>query len=157
MDAFGGVGIDLAPREFKNDQLDKDNVDMAQHDVKKIQSELATLKSANPLDNVALNDVADYKAFGEKVATMAGKAGNQKNLLAFVLAVIEKSNTRLKLDEVNEIKTKVTALHAMKQKEQKGPTKKPSAASSKKGTLASGKGLAKGGYEDYDDDDYAVC
>jgi len=162
-DAFGGNGISAVPREFKNEQLDKDNVDMAGgKDVTTIHGELATLKIANPLDGVPLNDTADFRAFGDKVVNMASKSGNQKHMVAFLLAAIEKGTARMKLEEVNELKTKITAIVAVKQKNEKGPAKK-AAASSKKGTLAAGKGNSASGSgskyddEDYYDEDFAVC
>jgi hypothetical protein len=163
MDAFGGSGIKIVPREFKNEQLEKDNVDMAGGNLAAIQKELASLQTSNPLDNVPLKDVADYKAFGEKVTNMAAKAGNQKHLLAFLLAAIDKGTQRMKLEEVNEISRKMTAIVAAKQKSEKGPAKKGGAAASKKGQLSAGKGVAATGNasafadEDYYDEDYAVC
>jgi hypothetical protein len=159
MDAFGGDGIKIVPREFKSDQLEKDNVDMAGGSLK----ELASMQISNPLDNVPLRDVNDYKAFGEKVANMAGKAGNQKFILAFLLAAIDKGTQRMKLEEVNDISRKMTAIVTAKQKSEKGPAKKGSAAASKKGTLSAGKGVSATGSasayadEDYYDEDYAVC
>lgn len=163
MDAFGGNGIQIIPREFKSEQLEKDNVDMAGGNLASIQKELSSMQISNPLDNVPLRDAADYKAFGEKVANMAGKAGNQKLLLAFLLATIDKSTPRMKLEELNEISRKVTALVAAKQKAEK-PVKKGATAASKKGTLSAGKGVAASGGsasayadDDYYDEDYAVC
>jgi len=163
MDAFGGNGIKIVPREFKNEQLDKDNLDMAEANLVAIQKELASLQTSNPLDNVSLKDVADYKAFGEKVTNMAAKAGNQKYLLAFILAAIDKGTQRMKLEEVNEISRKMAAIVAAKQKSEKGPVKKGGATASKKGTLSAGKGVGAAGSasafadEDYYDEDYAVC
>jgi len=163
MDAFGGNGIKIVPREFKNEQLEKDNVDMAGGSLLAIQKELATLQTSNPLDNVPLKDVADYRAFGEKVTNMAAKAGNQKNLLAFLLTAIDKGTQRMKLEEVNEISRKMKAIVEAKQKSEKGPPKKGAAAASKKGTLSAGKGVSATGNasayadEDYYDEDYAVC
>lgn len=161
MDAFGGNGINIVPREFKSEQLEKDNVDMAGGNLAAIQKELSSLQISNPLDNVPLRDAADYRAFGEKVANMAGKAGNQKLLLAFLLSAIDKSTTRMKLEELNEVSRKVTAIVEAKKKSEK-PVKKATAAS-KKGTLSAGKGSSTSGSasayadDDYYDDDYAVC
>jgi len=162
MDAFGGSGIKIVPREFKNEQLEKDNVDMAGGNIVTIQKELATLPPANPLDNVSLKDAADYKTFADKVTAMAAKSGNQKHLLAFLLAAVDRGTQKMKLEEMAELTRKMASIVAAKQKAEKGPPKKGTTAS-KKGTLSAGKGVAAAGNasayadEDYYDEDYAVC
>jgi hypothetical protein len=158
VDAFGGSGVVTAEREFKSPQLDKDNVDMAGGDMTALKKELDNIKSPNPLDNVQLKTAQDYKNFAEKTTDMALKAGDQKLILEFLTAVIDRGTKRMKLDDVAALSTKLAAILALKQKAEK-PVKKPS-ASAKKGSLSVGKAVATGtlNYHDRDEyyDDFAV-
>jgi len=153
MDAFGGGGVQTSAREFKSDQLEKDNVDMVAGDVAKVRGELETLRLANPLDGVKLKEQADYKKLGDKVADMVLKGDQEKFVVDFLTTLIEKSTKRMKLDDVVALSRKVTAIQSEKQKAEK-PAKKPSAAA-KKGSLVSGKNaLGAGTYNWADQDEY---
>lgn len=148
-DAFGGDDIDApANAEFKNEQLDLDNVDIQGS---ADSAKLADIKTDDPLQSIALNTEQDYIEFGDKVVTMAAKAGNnnKKFMLAFISSVLDKGTKGLKLDDANKLQTKIAGICAGKQKEEAGNKKKPGAAS-KKASLPGGKSSNRVGFGEDD-------
>jgi len=157
MDAFGGNGVQVSAREFKSDQLEKDNVDMAGGDASQLKKDFDSIRLANPLDGVKLKVQADYKSLGEKVADMVLKGEQEKLVVDFLTTLIERTTKRMKLDDVAALSRKLTAIQTEKQKAEK-PAKKPAA---KKGSLVSGKSaLGSGAYNWADEgefyDDHAL-
>lgn len=155
MDAFGGDDIE-APvgGEFKNEQLDLDNVDI-QGAAMSVET-LAIVKKDN-LEEHELKNVADYKKFAEKVSRIVTKNGNTKMLLAFLEGSLEEVTKNMKLDDANLVKNKINTICALKQKTEAGKKKKANTkaalggGSSKTGKSSGYDDMGGGGGGMYDD------
>lgn len=145
-DLFGGEGYE-APEggEFVNEQLDQDNLDM-QADIPIETLEKMKVKEEEPLDDVVLKTVEDYKKLGKRVAGIAAKDKKAKFLQEFLKACIDEATLGMKLDDCTVIKKHVNVLCNKKQKDEAGKKKK---ANTKK-ALNSGRG---NDYDDYGYDD----
>lgn len=152
-DLFGGEGFEApAGGEFKNEQLETDNVDMI---VTSAMMKNLQVKQEEPLELDPLKTMEDFKKFAVKVSAMAVKKSgtrNPKMLLEFVNTVMIECTKGLKLDDSTLIKKKITVICTQKQKDEKGKAKK---AASKKAQLSMGGGSKSntygGGDDGYDD------
>lgn len=124
-DCFGGDGYEAPENgEFQNDQLDQDNQDMNTDldlsEIKKIK-----VKTDEPLEDVVLKTIDDFKKFGERVGKLAGKdEKKQKHIVQFLLQALTESTKKMKLDEANLIKKHINVICSQKQKDEQGKKKK---------------------------------
>jgi hypothetical protein len=149
-DLFGGDGYEAPPDgEFQSDQLDADNTDMivkmAAADIKAIKVE-----RKDPLENVELQSLDDFKKFGTQVAKILSKATKQKHVVEALKVVLTEATKKMSLDEANEIKKLMNVTCTKKQKDEAGKKKK----NNKKAQLKMGNNDAFGdddyGYDDMD-------
>jgi len=123
-DLFGGDGFE-APEggEFKNEQLESDNLDMVV-DLKNLK--LADVRKKEKLEDDPLKTKADFKKFAEKVSKMVNDKGekNQKYILEFLNTVINQTTSKMKLDDVNLAKKTLNVICTKKQKEESNKKKK---------------------------------
>lgn len=124
-DCFGGDGYEAPENgEFQNDQLDQDNQDM-NTDLDLTAIKALKVKTDEPLEDVVLKTIDDYKKFGERVGKLAGKdEKKQKQIVQFALQVLTECTKKMKLDEANMIKKHLNVICSQKQKDEQGKKKK---------------------------------
>lgn len=153
-DLFGGEGVEVPEGgEFKNEQLESDNVDMiVDHDAINALKNLK-IKPEEKLEDTPLKTMDDYKKFAVKVSEMANKAGNQKMVLQFMTTLITDCSKNMKLDDCNAVKKAITVVCTQKQKEESNKKKKGGAKKAQL-TMSSSKSAfdEDGDYDDGMDD-----